>query len=127
MLDTMSAGDLRAAMVDGIAARHEALGLVLAAEVRRALLAVPRHLFAESDADLRAAYADQPIVTKRDERGVSLISVSAPWLQAMMIGQAGVAPGMRVMEIGSGGYNAALLREVVGGSGSVTTVDVGHC
>jgi protein-L-isoaspartate(D-aspartate) O-methyltransferase len=124
MPDTMSAGDLRAAMVDGIAARHEALGLVLAADVRRALLAVPRHLFAGDDADLEAAYADQPIVTKRDERGVSLSSVSAPWLQAVMIGQAGLVPGMRVLEIGSGGYNAALLREVTGASGSVTTVDI---
>jgi len=75
-----SAESLRAAMADQIAARHAALGLVLA----------------------------------------------APWLQAMMIGQAGIAPGMRVLEIGSGGYNAALLREVVGASGSVTTVDVGH-
>jgi protein-L-isoaspartate(D-aspartate) O-methyltransferase len=87
---------------------------VLAADVRRALLAVPRHLFAGDDADLEAAYADQPIVTKCDERGVSLSSVSAPWLQAVMIGQAGLAPGMRVLEIGSGGYNAALLREVTG-------------
>jgi protein-L-isoaspartate(D-aspartate) O-methyltransferase len=45
----------------------------------------------------------------------------------MMIGQAGVRPGMRVMEVGSGGYNAALLREIVGDGGQVTTVDVGHC
>jgi protein-L-isoaspartate(D-aspartate) O-methyltransferase len=46
---------------------------------------------------------------------VSVSSVSAPWLQAMMIGQAGVVAGMRVMEIGSGGYNAA---------GSATTISV---
>ena len=104
--------------------RHEALGRVLSADVRRALLAVPRHLFAEGDADLEGAYADQPIVTKRDERGVSVSSVSAPWLQAMMIGQAGVGPGMRVLEIGSGGYNAALIREIVGDGGRVTTVDI---
>jgi protein-L-isoaspartate(D-aspartate) O-methyltransferase len=31
---------------------------------------------------------------------------------------------MRVMEIGSGGYNAALLREIVGDAGQVTTVDI---
>jgi len=121
---TVSADELRAAMVDGIAARREALGLSLAADVRRALLTVPRHLFTGDDPDLEAAYADKPIVTKRDERGVSLSSVSAPWLQAMMIGQAAVEPGMRVLEIGSGGYNAALLREVVGDGGSVTTVDI---
>jgi protein-L-isoaspartate(D-aspartate) O-methyltransferase len=124
MTDHDQADELRAAMVDGIARRHKALGLVLSADVRRALLTVPRHLFAEEDADLEGAYADQAIVTKRDERGVSVSSVSAPWLQAMMIGQAGVGPGMRVMEIGSGGYNAALLREIVGDGGQVTTVDI---
>ena len=124
MTDHGQADELRAAMVDGIAGRHEALGLVLSADVRRALLTVPRHLFAEGDADMEGAYADQAIVTKRDERGVSVSSVSAPWLQAMMIGQAGVGPGMRVLEIGSGGYNAALLREIVGDGGQVTTVDI---
>jgi protein-L-isoaspartate O-methyltransferase len=75
-------------MVEGIAGRHKALGLVLSADVRRALLKVPRHLFTEGDADLEDANADQAIVTKRDERGVSVSSVSARWLQAMMIGQA---------------------------------------
>jgi protein-L-isoaspartate(D-aspartate) O-methyltransferase len=124
MTDHGQADELRAAMVDGIARRHKAHGLVLSADVRRALLTVPRHLFAEEDADLKGAYADQAIVTKRDERGVSVSSVSAPWLQAMMIGQAGIGPGMRVMEIGSGGYNAALLREIVGDGGQVTTVDI---
>ena len=124
MTDHGQADRLRAAMVDGIAARHNALGLVLAADVRRALLTVPRHLFAEGDADLEGAYADQAIVTKRDERGVSVSSVSAPWLQAMMIGQAEISPRMRVLEIGSGGYNAALLREIVGDGGQVTTVDI---
>jgi protein-L-isoaspartate(D-aspartate) O-methyltransferase len=121
---TLSADELRAAMVDRIAARHEALGLVLNTSVRQALLTVPRHLFTEDDADLEAAYADQAVITKWDDRGVSVSSVSAPWLQAMMIGQAGVAPGMRVLEVGSGGYNAALLREVVSDGGQVTTVDI---
>jgi protein-L-isoaspartate(D-aspartate) O-methyltransferase len=124
MTDHGRADDLRAAMVDGIVRRYQARGLVLSADVRRALLTVPRHLFAEGDADLEGAYADQPIVTKRDERGVSVSSVSAPWLQAMMIGQAEVSPGMRVLEIGSGGYNAALIREIVGDGGQVTTVDI---
>ena len=41
-----------------------------------------------------------------------------------MIRQAAVQPGMRVLEIGSGGYNAALLREVVGDDGQVVTVDI---
>jgi protein-L-isoaspartate(D-aspartate) O-methyltransferase len=123
--DEAQADELRAAMVDRIAAQHERLGLVLDANTRRALLTVPRHLFAEGDADLEAAYKDQnAIVTKRDDRGIALSSLSAPWLQALMIRQAAVQPGMRVLEIGSGGYNAALLREVVGDDGQVVTVDI---
>ena len=123
--DDAQPDELRAAMVDRIAAQHQALGLVLPADVRRALRTVPRHLFAEGNADLEAAYKDQnAIVTKRNERGIALSSLSAPWLQALMIGQAAVQPGMQVLEIGSGGYNAALLREVVGDDGQVVTVDI---
>ena len=33
-------------------------------------------------------------------------------------------PGDQVLEIGSGGYNAALMRELTGPKGSVTTVDI---
>ena len=39
-----------------------------------------------------------------------------------MIAQAGIGPGMRVMEIGSGGYNAALLAEIT--AEHVVTVDI---
>ncbi|MEV6984695.1 methyltransferase, FxLD system [Sphaerisporangium sp. NPDC051017] len=124
MLDTMSTDELRAAMVEGIAERHEKIGMVLDADIARALLTVPRHLFTEDDADLKTAYEDTAIITKRDERGISTSSVSAPWLQSVMIGQAELKPGDRVMEIGSGGYNAALIREIVGPSGSVTSVDI---
>jgi protein-L-isoaspartate(D-aspartate) O-methyltransferase len=123
--DDAQADELRAAMVDRIAAQHEGHGLVLDAEIRRALLTVPRHLFAEGNADLEVAYKDQDaIVTKRNERGLALSSLSAPWLQALMIRQAAVRPGLRVLEIGSGGYNAALLREIVGDGGQVVTVDI---
>jgi protein-L-isoaspartate(D-aspartate) O-methyltransferase len=67
------------------------------------------------------------VVTKRiGAEAVS--SVSASWLIAEMLGQAADAAGglrgRRVLEIGSGGYNAALLRELVGQSGAVTTVDI---
>ena len=69
--DDAQPDELRADMVDRIAAQHKALGLVLAPDIHRALLTVPRHLFAEGNANLAAAYADQnAIVTKRDERGI---------------------------------------------------------
>jgi len=41
-----------------------------------------------------------------------------------MIREAGVQAGMRVLEIGSGGYNAALLAEVAGLDGHVVTMDI---
>jgi len=62
---------------------------------------------------LEVAYnADDSVITKRDASDAHLSSVSAPWLQARMIAQAGIGPGMRVLELGSGGFNAALLAEV---------------
>ncbi|MEV6033545.1 methyltransferase, FxLD system [Nonomuraea sp. NPDC052116] len=121
--DVQDVTALRTAMIEKITARHQALGLVLPAEVERALRTVPRHLFA-GDVDLQAAYEDTAVVTKLNERGASMSSVSAPWLQAVMLGQAELKPGDRVLEVGSGGYNAALIREVVGPMGSVTTIDI---
>jgi protein-L-isoaspartate(D-aspartate) O-methyltransferase len=47
-----------------------------------------------------------------------------PRIQALMLEQAQLDPGMRCLEIGSGGYNAALMAELVGGDGEVTTVDI---
>jgi protein-L-isoaspartate(D-aspartate) O-methyltransferase len=114
--------ELRDAMVDEVIVR-EWLGLDPPREVEAALRTVPRHLFAPG-VPLEKAYADAAIVTKRNEHGNSISSVSAPWLQARMLGQLQVAPGQRVLEIGSGGYNAALLRELVGPDGSVTTIDI---
>ncbi|MFC7741095.1 methyltransferase domain-containing protein [Nocardiopsis composta] len=42
----------------------------------------------------------------------------------MMLAQARIEPGMRVLEIGSGGYNAALIAELVGPSGRVVSLDI---
>ncbi|MBV9139990.1 MAG: methyltransferase, FxLD system [Pseudonocardiales bacterium] len=109
-------------VVEQIIVQREELGLVLSREVEAALRTVPRHLFAPG-VPLEQAYANHSIVTKRTERGSPLSSVSAPWVQAMMLGQLQVAPGQRVLEIG-GGYNAALLRELVGPEGSVSTLDI---
>jgi protein-L-isoaspartate(D-aspartate) O-methyltransferase len=117
------ADELRGALVDQIIARHEQLGLTLPREVEAALRRVPRHLFTPG-VPLGEAYADDSIVTKKNERGVSVSAVSAPSVIARMLGQLQVAPGQRVLEIGSGGYNAALLRELVGPDGSVTTIDI---
>lgn len=111
---------LRAAMVDDL--RSE--GAVGSEALAAAFAAVPRHLFAP-DASLEAAYAlHGTVVVKRDASGATLSVMSAAHLQGVMLEQADVRPGMRVLELGSGGYNAALLQELVGPQGQVTTVDI---
>ena len=93
--------------------------------VERALRTVPRHLFVP-DVPLEHAYSDNAIPTY-EEGGLPISSASQPAIVAIMLQQLRVEPGMRVLEIGAGtGYNAALLAELVGPSGAVTTVDIGE-
>jgi protein-L-isoaspartate(D-aspartate) O-methyltransferase len=100
------------------------MGAITSEPVAAAVATVPRHLFAPQE-PLERCYAAKTILqTKRDERGVPVSMVSAAHIQAMMLEQAQLAPGMHVLEIGSGGYNAALIAELVGPSGDITTVDI---
>jgi len=117
------AGELRAALVKQIISRQQLLGQKLPEAVVAALQVVPRHLFIPGAA-LDRAYADESVITKTDDRGVNISAVSAPTSIAGMLGQLDARPGHRVLEIGSGGYNAALLREIVGPDGDVTTIDI---
>lgn len=92
--------------------------------VGAAIATVPRHLFAPGES-LEAAYAPHSTVkVKHDEHGRNLSVMSAAHLQAVMLEQAEIEPGMRVLEVGSGGYNAALIQELVGKTGHVTTMDI---
>lgn len=116
----MNADVLREAMVDAL----WEMGTIRSERVAAAFLAVPRQVFA-AGRPLEEVYAARDaVITKRDERGVAISSVSAPEIQAFMLEQADIRPGMSVLEIGSGGYNAALLAELVGTEGAVTTVDI---
>ncbi len=122
------ADELRGAMVDQLvanAARWRPLHLAeeLQGPVLTALRAVPRHLFTPG-VPLATAYENTPVVIKTDEYRASLSPVSAPGAIALMLTQLDVRPGESVLEIGSGGYQAALLRELVGPDGSVTTLDI---
>lgn len=102
----------------------QALGAIRSDEVAQAFRAVPRHLFVPGES-LESAYAaNSSVLSKRDERGVVISTVSAAHIQAVMLDQAQLRPGMRVLEIGSGGCNAALVAELVGQDGEVTTVDI---
>lgn len=99
-------------------------GVITSEAVGAAVGAVPRHLFAPEVPVSEAYGAYTSVVTKRGLDGRAMSSVSEPHVQAFMLEQAQIAPGMRVLEVGSGGYNAALIAELVGESGAVTTVDI---
>jgi protein-L-isoaspartate(D-aspartate) O-methyltransferase len=93
-------------------------------EVAEAFRQVPRHLFVP-DAEPALAYADEAIPVKRAADGRTVSSSSQPAIMAIMLEQLGLAPGQRVLEIGTGtGYNAALLAHVAGGTGAVATVEI---
>lgn len=118
--DTSSrVAELRAAMVTAMCRE----GTIRTERVEHAFRTVPRHVFTPEVA-VEDAYAQDVVRTKTDVDGTTLSSVSAPWLQAMMLEQAEITAGMRVLEIGSGGYQAALLAELTGPDGQVTTIDI---
>ena len=89
-----------------------------------AMRVVPRHLFLP-DVPAELAYRDDAIVTRRGPDGQPTSSSSQPTIMAIMLDQLGLAPGQRVLEIGAGtGYNAALMKYIVGPAGLVVTVDL---
>ena len=91
--------------------------------IEEAFRAVPRHEFLP-DLPIGQAYADEAVAVQRIG-GVATSSASQPSMMAIMLEQLAARPDDRVLEIGAGtGYNAALLARIVGGTGSVTAVDI---
>jgi protein-L-isoaspartate(D-aspartate) O-methyltransferase len=71
-----------------------------------ALRKVPRHRFVP-EAERPAAYADQPLPIAGGQ------TISQPYIVALMSELAQIAPGERVLEVGTGsGYQAAVLAEL---------------
>ncbi|OON80995.1 methyltransferase, FxLD system [Streptomyces tsukubensis] len=99
-------------------------GNISSPEIETVMRKVPRHAFIPNTPLDKAYDTYAAVITKTDEHGVQLSSVSAPQIQAMMLEQAKVEPGTRVLEIGSGGLNAAYLAELVGEGGEIVTVDI---
>ncbi|WP_433697184.1 methyltransferase, FxLD system [Nocardiopsis sp. CA-288880] len=92
--------------------------------VLRAVRTVPRHLFAP-EFPLGEVYDLTTVLrTRFTDDGAATSSVSATWVQTLMLERAAIRPGMRVLEVGSGGYNAALIAEIVGPTGAVTSIDI---
>ncbi len=111
---------LRAAMVAEL--RDE--GLIVSDQVADAMSTVPRQHFAPGEPLAKVYETHTTLAPKTGAGGRQTSVVSASHVQAIQLEQAGVRAGMNVLEIGSGGYNAALLAELVGSTGSVTTVDI---
>ena len=95
---------LREAMVDRQIAGRGLKGVPLLAAMRD----VPRELFVPTGVR-DFAYDDGPLPIEAGQ------TISQPYIVALMIEAAGVAPGARVLEIGAGsGYAAAVLGRVAG-------------
>lgn len=110
-------------LIDAVLAEIVGMDGPLPPEVDAAMRLVPRHVFTPG-ASLTEAYTEDVVRYQHDEHGVTLSSVSSPRIIAMMLRQLRVRPGDRVLEVGSGGYNAALLAELVGPTGTVVSVDI---
>lgn len=94
------------------------------AGVAMAFDAVPRHLFL-SHVDPRAVYRDQAITLKTGANSETISSASQPTMMAIMLEQLDLRAGLNVLEIGTAtGFNAALIQHIVGGGGSVTTLEI---
>lgn len=111
---------LRTALADHIRDR----GTFRSARVETAFRTVPRHLFLPG-VDTAEAYAPRPVVTKRAANGTAVSSASSPNLVAEMLELLEVEPGSRILEIGAAtGINAALLAELTGPAGHVSTIEI---
>ena len=115
-----AAAMLRQAMVSTL--RDE--NLITTERVASAMNAVPRHAFAPGEPLEKVYQTNTTLVPKIDASGRQTSVVSASHIQAIQLEQADVRSGMSVLEIGSGGYNAALIAKLVGPTGLATTVDI---
>ena len=104
--------------------RLRTMGELHDTRVEKAFMSVPRHLFLPNISEDRA-YADESIVVKQDAQDDVLCSSILPSMVARMLNHIDIQDGQNILEIGSGtGYSAALMREVAGSSGTITSVEI---
>ena len=120
-----SSASLRKEMVESL----DRMGAIRSRSVRRVFQTVPRELFVPEIArreGLAAIYRPEvALATAVDRRGIPISSSSAPAIMALMLEDLDIHPDHRVLEIGAGtGYNAALLKGLVGPRGRVISLDI---
>src|SRR5215207_3616148 len=97
--------DLRAAREQMVAQQIAGRG-ISGRHLLAAMREVPRHEFVSADL-AGQAYEDSPLPIEADQ------TISQPYIVALMIEAAEVAPGDRVLEIGAGsGYAAAVMSRI---------------
>ncbi|KYF62204.1 hypothetical protein BE11_37450 [Sorangium cellulosum] len=105
----------RAPLVAELARRFE-----FPAHYLDAILLVPRERFVLPE-DLAASADDTPLPLDRAGHA----TVSAPHAYLLTYSLLGLAPGDRLLELGTGtGYGAALARRIVGPAGHVTSIEI---
>ncbi len=98
--------------------RLKADGYIRTTEVADAMESVKRHLFLPAKLQ-RVAYVDRPQSIGHGQ------TISAPHMVALMAEHLQAMPGMNCLEIGGGcGYHAAVIAELLGSEGHVTSVEV---
>jgi protein-L-isoaspartate(D-aspartate) O-methyltransferase len=98
-------------------------GVLNDSAVAAAMRRIPRHRFLPG-VPLEAAYADRAVALKTTESEV-VSSISQPGMIALMLELLSPRAGNTVLEVGTGsGYNAALLSQLVGSTGSVTSIEL---
>jgi protein-L-isoaspartate(D-aspartate) O-methyltransferase len=112
--------ELRGAMVDELKKR----GLEFEPAIEQVFRTIAREVFL-TGTPLEQVYSGDAVITKRDVDGSPTSSSSEVGIMIAMARLLDVEPGQRILEIGAGtGYNAAVLAELVGEHGSVTTIDI---
>ncbi len=108
---------LRQTLVDELIAH----GTITTPGVEAAMRTVPRHAFTPG-ASIEAGYRDAAVPYEHSDHGACFGPVPAPSLVAALLEAAEVDAGMRVLEVGSGGYAVALLSHLTTARGHVASV-----